>query len=446
VPQLDIGCDVGLDFIWSAFLGEGDVELGKRLRVPYTPEGLQELFERIDALIDKHGITRVRVGIESTGSLGVHLCEAFHTHEPFHRIDTILYLINPRLVSRFKESLGELPKTDDIDSWVIAQRLRIGGLSPLHRSDDRYVALQKLTRHRVHLVECLVAEKNRFLDQLFLQFSGFRQAPPTDPFGAAMGALLTELLTVDEIATKPIEELVALLQEHSANSFPDPEKVASALQLAAKRSHRLRIGLQDPVKAVLTMTLQNIRYFEKAIKDIEKLIDKQLDALPEATVLLSVRGFGRVIVAGLLAEIQEISRFPSEAQIAKMAGLAWKRWQTGRFEADETPLLKSANMYLRHYLVLGANSLRTCNEEYRAYYQAKYREAKKHHHKRALVLTARKEVRLVDALLRSGRIYQPRTEWEDARQELPEKTPPQEIARHIVRRRQEKHQKVPCRS
>ncbi len=45
--------------------------------------------------------------------------------------------------------------------------------------------------------------------------------------------------------------------------------------------------------------------------------------------------------------------------------------------------------------------------EYRAYYRAKYAQALKHPHKRALVLTARKLVRLVAALLRSDSRYRP---------------------------------------
>jgi hypothetical protein len=40
------------------------------------------------------------------------------------------------------------------------------------------------------------------------------------------------------------------------------------------------------------------------------------------------------------------------------------------------------------------------------YYAAKYAETPRHAHKRALVLTARKLVRLIDVLLREGRIYQ----------------------------------------
>ena len=76
-------------------------------------------------------------------------------------------------------------------------------------------------------------------------------------------------------------------------------------------------------------------------------------------------------------------------------------------KTKETLLAKAANMHLRYYLVEAANSLRIHNDEYRAYYQKKYQEVKKHQHKRALVLTARKLVRLVYALLTKNQLYQP---------------------------------------
>ena len=45
--------------------------------------------------------------------------------------------------------------------------------------------------------------------------------------------------------------------------------------------------------------------------------------------------------------------------------------------------------------------------EYGRYYQSKYDESTKHKHKRAVVLTARKLVRLVDAMLRRNQLYIP---------------------------------------
>jgi hypothetical protein len=53
-------------------------------------------------------------------------------------------------------------------------------------------------------------------------------------------------------------------------------------------------------------------------------------------------------------------------------------------------LSKKGNRFLRYYLVEAADKLRQYQPEYQAYYARKYRETKKHQHKRALVLTARK--------------------------------------------------------
>jgi hypothetical protein len=60
---------------------------------------------------------------------------------------------------------------------------------------------------------------------------------------------------------------------------------------------------------------------------------------------------------------------------------------------------------LRYYLVEAANSLRLHNDDYAAYYRRKYDEVPKHRHKRALVLTARRFIRLAFALLSKGQIY-----------------------------------------
>jgi hypothetical protein len=53
--------------------------------------------------------------------------------------------------------------------------------------------------------------------------------------------------------------------------------------------------------------------------------------------------------------------------------------------------------------------MRQCIPEYADFYARKYREASKHKHKRALVLTARKSVGLVVGLLHRHEAYRPRS-------------------------------------
>jgi len=75
---------------------------------------------------------------------------------------------------------------------------------------------------------------------------------------------------------------------------------------------------------------------------------------------------------------------------------------------EETPLTRTGNAYLRYYLCEAANAVRMHTAEYRAYYERKYHEVRQHQHKRALVLTARKLVRLVVRLLVTNQPYQAR--------------------------------------
>ena len=149
--------------------------------------------------------------------------------------------------------------------------------------------------------------------------------------------------------------------------------------------------------------MQNIRTLEKSLKGVDKAIEKAFAAFPNT--LQSIPGLGPVYSAGIYAEIGDIKRFATDAQIAKFAGLTWKRKQSGEFEAQETRMIKAANTHLRYYLIEAANSMRNHNNEYQAYYNRKYKEVRKHQHKRALVLTARKLVRLVYALLSKQQLY-----------------------------------------
>lgn len=69
----------------------------------------------------------------------------------------------------------------------------------------------------------------------------------------------------------------------------------------------------------------------------------------------------------------------------------------GQLRADDLPLTRSGNAYLRYYVTQAANSVRVREPEYAAFYECKYREARHHHYKGALVLTARKLTGLVFA-------------------------------------------------
>ena len=91
--------------------------------------------------------------------------------------------------------------------------------------------------------------------------------------------------------------------------------------------------------------------------------------------------------------------------MAKIAGLWWPRANSGDFEAEDRRMAKSGNRYLRYYVIQGSDRMRRHIPEYAAFYARKHKEASKHHHKRALVLTARKSVGLIVGLLHRNESY-----------------------------------------
>ena len=123
--------------------------------------------------------------------------------------------------------------------------------------------------------------------------------------------------------------------------------------------------------------------------------------------LLTIPGYGPVFSAGTLAEIGDIRYFATDDQVAQFAGITWPAHQSGNFEAEETSMARTGNVFLRYYLIEAANSVRRYDATYAAFYAKQHAEATKHAHRRALVLTARKLTRLVFALLRDDRAYDP---------------------------------------
>ncbi len=211
-------------------------------------------------------------------------------------------------------------------------------------------------------------------------------------------------LEPEQITAMPLEELISFLNEKGKNRFENPEERAKFLQKIARSSYRLNKAMVEPVNLSLATTLNVIKYMESEVKKLDKAIDKLLKTIPQT--LESVKGIGPVYAAGIIAEIGDIKRFKSHHALAKYAGLVWNQHQSGEFEAEETSRIRTGNKYLRYYLVQAADSVRK-HSEYKAFYQKKYSEVPKHQHKGALVLTARKLVRLAYTLLHTKQLYTP---------------------------------------
>lgn len=375
--------------------------------VPNNRPGAELLVDKVVSALRQLLIPKVVIGMESTSVYGDNLMYFLRETGKFSGFEKKLHMLNPKQVKKFKEAYSDLPKNDRVDAFIIADHLRFGRITKeVYMGDYRYEALKALTRARHQTVQSLTREKQRFLNQLFMKFSGFTQENIfSNSFGAAATAVLEEFSSVDELAYMDTNELAAFIQKHGRGKFDDIDIIVSDLQKAAKNSYRPPTVIADSVNQILAISMSTIRLLQGQIKEYDKAIEKQLSTIPNT--LTSVKGIGLVYAAGIIAEVGDINRFPSQASLAKYAGLAWTQHQSSEFEAEDTRLIKSGNHHLRYYLCQAANSLRTCDPEFRRFYNLKYREVPKHKHRRALALTARKLVRLVYALLKTNRLYIP---------------------------------------
>ena len=403
---LHVGIDVGMKRNEVCFTDDDGKRIGRFRRFANNRIEAQELQKVILKLVHTGGFEAILIGTEATSVYDFHLVDFLASSTELAARNTQVFRLNAREVAKFKTIFPDAEKTDRRDALIIAERLVFGHLDKPYQVADARSALQRLTRYRFHLAKTITAEKNYFLAQLFLKFSSFNTLKPfSDTFGATSTSFIEEFLTPDEILETSPEKLVDFLIDKGKNRFPDPDKVAQLCRRVARESYRLTPKLNDSVQLVLTMSQRSLRALGASVKHVDKAIADEFAVFQ--TTLQTIPGIGPVYSAGIFAEIGHCERYATNAQVARHAGLAWKRRQSAEFEADVTPGLFGANRYLRYYLVEAANSVRRQLPDYADFYARKSKAARSHHHKRGILLTARKLVRLIFRLLRRGEVYRP---------------------------------------
>jgi hypothetical protein len=361
---------------------------------------------------------------ESTGPYWFHTFFHFSHDDQLQSFSPELVLLNPAHLKGYRKALSQQDKSDPDDARLIDQYYRTVGVKHPFRFYPRYLPLRTLTRAYFRVTHSLASEKAYLLSLLYLWASEYQRRetkPFSNLFGATSQYILNEFSDIHAIAAIPLDTLTALLRFRSGNTFPDPENNARKLRDVALNSYPLPDDLAHTVHQVIRHTLAHIRFLSDNQETYRQLIAQELNNLPEAKLALEFKGLGPILVAGCLSEIQDTNRFVTgqkfdrrlnrnrprtyrdgQAAAAKLAGLWWPKHDSGRVQGLQPFLARERNPYLRYWLVQSVHSLRRCQPEYDRFYWKKYRQAHSHHHKRAMILTARKAVRLIFALLHKG--------------------------------------------
>ena len=376
--------------------------------------GADKLAEMISECMKKHSdLNTIIVALESTSVYSIHIANFLSTCEVLMPYKPYVYCLNPKMTANYRKSYVGMDKTDPMDAFLIADFARVGRTKKCEPwRGGQYLALKRLTRHRLHLAECITREKTYMVSNLYLKFSELQllegdEQPFSNIYGATASAVLTEFMSLQEIIDSPEEDLLKFLAQKSRNRIADISKTSDLLRKAARDSYRLDKCMYEPLNVSLASSFNCIQTYQKEIKLIDQAIEKCINGMnPNAfTILKSIPGIGPVWAAGILSEIGDITAFHSSDALAKYAGLTWLKNDSGDFVSEDNHVSKAGNTYLRYYLGEAANSVRRHLPEYGEFYDKKYAEVTKHQHKRALALTSRKFVRLVFGLLVKNQLY-----------------------------------------
>ena len=208
------------------------------------------------------------------------------------RFKPFVFVLNPKCTANYKKSYIGLGKSDPIDAFVIADYARAGNIESEPWRGSQFLALKRLTRHRLHLVECMTREKTYLVSNLYLKFSELQmlegdEQPFCDIYGATSSSVLMEYLSPEEIIDSSEEDLIAFLAEKSRNRIKDISKTADLLKKAARDSYRLDKALYEPLNVSIASSFNCIETFKKEIKVIDNAIEKEIKGLnPNAFIIL----------------------------------------------------------------------------------------------------------------------------------------------------------------
>jgi len=374
--------------------------------------GAESILKSILDCLDSNSLKYAVIALESTSIYSTHIANYLSSNEILLAYKPLVYCLNPKTIANYRKSFVDIDKTDPLDAYIIADFARCGRITSSPWRGAQFLALQRLTRHRLHLVESITREKAYMVSNIYLKFSQLvtldkEDKPFSNTYGATSAAVLTEFLSLDDITYSSIEDLVAFVREKGKNRFSNPLETAKLLKKAARDSYRLDKVLYEPLNVSIASSFNVIKALENEIKAIDKAIEKTIKGIntTEYQSLTSIQGIGPVLASGILAEIGTMTSFHSHDALAKYAGLTWRVNQSGNYSSDNTRMTKTGNKYLRYYLIEAASSVKNRNAEYKEYYYKKYGEVTTHQHKRALALTSRKLVRLIFSLLTKNQIY-----------------------------------------
>lgn len=376
--------------------GNGDI-LRKPFGVWNNPEGLDYLLKQVQKTCAYHKIKTRHVffGGEDSGSYTENFGQSLREK------GFLVAGVNAHDAKKQRENMQA--STDRLDLLGIARMLinRRGNCAPSQVGS--YRNLRTLVRHRRKLVTLSTEERNRMhclVDRLFPGFLEERKSGLT-PFHEPSLRVMESRFSAKQIKRRKQTTLADILARAGAQS---PEQKAKQLLTYAATV------LQPPQEYVTTWQTsltEHVRLYRCLLGNITSL-EREMAfwlAQTQGAFLMSVKGIGLVLAAGVTAELGDPVTQKPVGNLTSYSGVIPRVTQTGG--SDSSPhtgsVAKRCNRILKDYLVQSASHLGLHGVD-ELMTDHKRREANGQH---ANFGVARRYLRMAMHMMRFSHIYLP---------------------------------------
>ncbi len=365
----------------------------KPFKFDNTKEGFEKFWWMALASKNRFGCDEVVVGYESTGPYAEPLVHYLANKQ------VKIVQVNPMHTKRMKEVNDNSPlKTDDKDPRVIADIIRLGHALTIIVPEGEAAYLRRLNNARERHVGEQTALLNQLQQLVFLIFPEFKTVLKNMKCKTAQ-YILKRYTTPERIAAVSKEVLGEELRKRSMGKFGIPE-AESLIGLA-----RETVGIKEGLGGIfldLRHILLQLESEGKFIAEIEAEMGATLERIPFSGRLLSIKGLGIVSVAGIIGEVGNFSKFSTQSEILKLAGLDLYEISSGKRKGQRR-ISKRGRSLLRKILFYAAIQMIRKNGIMYDYYARLTGRGMER--MRALIAVSRKLLRIIHAIVRDNRDY-----------------------------------------
>lgn len=312
--------------------------------------------------------------------------------------------VNPYAVKQSKEIEDNSPLKDDRkDPKVIANLVKDGNYGMPYLPEAVYADMRRLSMFRDQLTEDRIRNINRLHREMKIYFPEYM-----DAFGKIDGAFALEVLK-----EAPIPSDIVALEEDGLKNLWHEAKLrgrgysrARAIVDYAKNSVGLTDGT-DAGREAIKWFVEQIMKLDEQLAEIEHALHEKCREIPHAENILAINGVGENILAGILAEMGDISRFDDVKEIQKLSGMGLVACSSGKHKG-QTKISHRGRKRLRYWLFQAAKSAVAHAGEFRqlhVYYTTRNVNPLKKI--QSLIVIACKILRVIYTILNTGTKYDP---------------------------------------